>query len=51
MNEQGRRTRGRPERSWLDRVRDSIKEKGLSGRKCTAVLHGERRPTYYVDPT
>ena len=27
---QGRRKRGRPKRKWLDRVRDGIKEKGLS---------------------
>ena len=34
---QGRR-RERPKRRWLDRVRDDIKEKGLSG-ECTTVLH------------
>ena len=28
---QGIRERGRPNRRWLDRVRDDIKEKGLSG--------------------
>ena len=27
---QGRRKRRRPKRRWLDRVRDDIKEKGLS---------------------
>ena len=27
---QGRRKRGMPKRRWLDRVRDDIKEKGLS---------------------
>ena len=27
---QGRRKRGRPKRRWLDRVRDDIKDKGLS---------------------
>ena len=27
---QGRRKRGRPKRRWLDKVRDYIKEKGLS---------------------
>ena len=26
-----RRKRGRPKKCWLDRVRDDIKEKGLSG--------------------
>ena len=35
MKEQGRRMRGRPERRWLGRVKDDIKEKGLSGRRCT----------------
>ena len=35
MEVQGRRKRGRPNRRRLDRVRDDIKEKGLSGRKCT----------------
>ena len=39
---QGRR-RERPKGRWLDRVRDDIKEKGLSGgggEECTTVLHG-----------
>ena len=31
MKVQRRRKRGRPKRRWLDRVRDDIKEKGLSG--------------------
>ena len=31
MKAQWRRERGRPKRRWLDRVRDDIKEKGLSG--------------------
>ena len=26
-----RRKRGKPKRRWLDKVRDDIKEKGLSG--------------------
>ena len=30
MKVQGRRKRGRPMRRWFDRVRDDIKEKGLS---------------------
>ena len=30
MKEQGRRKRGPPKRRWLDKVRDDIKEKGLS---------------------
>ena len=31
MKVQMRRKRGRTKRRWLDRVRDDIKEKGLSG--------------------
>ena len=34
MKVQGRRKRGRPKRRWLNRVRDDIKEKGLSYRPC-----------------
>ena len=30
MKVQGRRKRGRPRRRWLERVRDDIKENGLS---------------------
>ena len=30
MKVQGRRKRGRPKRRWLDRVKDDIKENGLS---------------------
>ena len=30
---QGRRKRGRPKRRWLDKVKDDIKEKGLSADK------------------
>ena len=33
------RKRGRPKIRWLYRVRDDIKEKGLSGRECTTELH------------
>ena len=40
MQVQRRRKRGRPKRRWLEKVKDDIKEKGLSGRKCTTVLHG-----------
>ena len=30
MKVQGRRKTGRPKRRWLDKVKDDIKEKGLS---------------------
>ena len=30
MKLQGRRKRGRPKRRWLDKLKDDIKEKGLS---------------------
>ena len=30
MNVQGRMQRGRPKRRWLDKVKDDIKENGLS---------------------
>ena len=39
MKVQGRRKKGRPKRRWLDRLRDGIKEKGLSG-------GGSVRPCY-----
>ena len=36
------RKTGRPKRKWLDRVREDkiIREKRLSGTKCTTELHG-----------
>ena len=40
MKVQGRRKRGGPKRRWLDRVRDDIKEKGLTAEEVTSVLHG-----------
>ena len=40
MKVQGRRKIGRPKRRWLDRVRDDIKEKGLSGEEVNDLLHG-----------
>ena len=40
MKVQGRRKRGRPMRRWLDKVKDDIKEKGLSEKKYTTELHG-----------
>ena len=46
MDVHGRMKRGMPKRRWLDRVMIDIRDKGLSGRKCTTELHGcisERR--------
>ena len=40
MKVQWRRKRGRPNRRWLDKVKDDIKQKILSWRKYTTVLHG-----------
>ena len=44
MKVQGRRKRGRPNRRRLDRVRDAIKEKGLSGGGGGSV-----RPSYNIE--
>ena len=40
MKVQGRRNRGRPKRTWLDKVKDDIKEKDCRLMTCTTVLHG-----------
>ena len=50
MKVQGRRKRGRPKRRWLDKVKDDIKEKGLSADD----VHDRatwRRMSSYIDPT
>ena len=50
MKVQGRRNRGRPKRIWLDKVKDDIKEKGLSADD--AYDHATwRRMLWYIDPT
>ena len=53
MQVQRRRKRGRPKRRWLDKVKDDIKEKGLSAEDVpTTVLHGGVGPmSTYIDPT
>ena len=50
MKVRGRRKRGRPKRRWLDKVKDDIKEKGLSADE---VYDGAtwRRMSSYIDPT
>ena len=47
---QGRRKRGRPKRRWLDKVKDDIKEKGLSADEVydRATWRGM---SSYIDPT
>ena len=47
---QGRRKRGRPKRRWLDKVKDDIKEKGLSSDDVYDRATW-RRMTSYIDPT
>ena len=50
MKVQGRRKRGRPERRLLDKVKDDIKEKGLS--VDDVYDHATwRRMLSYIDPT
>ena len=50
MKVQGRRKRGRPKRRWLDKVKDDIKEKGLSADDvCDRATW--RRMSSYIDPT
>ena len=50
MEVQGRRKRGRPKRRWLDKVKDDIKEKGLSADDVydRATWRGM---SPYIDPT
>ena len=47
---QGRRKRGRPKRRWLDKVKDDIKEKGLSADDVYGRATGGRMSAY-IDPT
>ena len=46
----GRRKRGRPKRRWLDKVKDDIKEKGLSADEVYDRATW-RRMSSYIDPT
>ena len=50
MKVQGRRKRGRPKRSWLDKVKDDIKEKGLSADEVYDRATW-RSMSSYIDPT
>ena len=48
MKVQGRRKIGRHKRRWLDKVKDDIKEKGMSAVYDRATW---RRMSSYIDPT
>ena len=50
MKLQRRRERGRPKRRWLDKVKDAIKEKGLSADEVYDRVIW-RRMSSYIDPT
>ena len=50
MEVKGRRRRRRPNRRWLDSVRDDIKEKGLSGEELYDRATW-RRISSFIDPT
>ena len=50
MKVQRRRKRGRPKRRWLDKVKDDIKEKGLSADDVYDQATW-RRMSSYIDPT
>ena len=50
MKVQGRRKRRRPKRRWLDKVKDDIKEKGLSADDVYDRATW-RRMSSYIDPT
>ena len=50
MKVQGRRKRGRPKRIWLDKVKDGIKEKGLSADDVYNRATW-RRMSLYIDHT
>ena len=50
MQVQGRRKRGIPKRTWLDKVNDDFKEKGLSADDvCDRATW--MRISSYIDPT
>ena len=45
----GKKKRGKPKRRWLDKVKDDIKEKGLTGEVYDRATW--RRMSSYIDPT
>ena len=50
MKVQGRRKRGKPKRRWFDKVKDNIKEKGLSADDVYDRATW-RRMSSYIDTT
>ena len=50
MKVQGRRKRGRPKRRWLEKVKEYIKEKGLSADDVYDRATW-RHMSSYIDPT
>ena len=50
MKIQWRRTRSRHKRRWLEKVKDDIKEKGLSADDVYDHARWRRMPSY-IDPT
>ena len=46
-----RRKRGRTQRRWLDKVKDDIKDKGLSADEVYDRATWKRRMSSYMDPT
>ena len=50
MKVQGRRKRGRPKRRWFDKVKEDIKDKGLSADDVYDRATW-RRMSLYIDPT
>ena len=47
---QGRRKKGRPKKRWLNKVKDDVKEKGLSADEVYDRATW-RRMSSYIDPT
>ena len=50
MKVQGRRKRGRPNRRWLDKVKDNTKEKGLSADDVYDRATSRRMSSYIATP-
>ena len=50
MKVHGRRKRGRPKRRWLDKVKDDIKENGMSADDVYDRATWRRMPSYIATP-